>query len=208
MSDAILKGNTALAPTNLRATQWIPGTAQFTHVSGNKFVRVNAQNQSVDTLDFLFKVNQSLKENGVPELENLPSVKWLAPGVAWFSSGNNVYNWSENGGASIKNTMPANAENTDIQEKTLAVAYTKGNSLYITAQNKETAVALSDEDGIVYGKSVHRDEFGISKGTFWSPMGRSLALAPWCSMAQKSADAALWVRVHSSRKAKSFPMVP
>ena len=28
---------------------------------------------------------------------------------------------------------------------------------------------------LVYGQSVHRDEFGISKGTFWNPQGTLLA---------------------------------
>ena len=36
--------------------------------------------------------------------------------------------------------------------------------------------AITDEpEGIVCGQSVHRNEFGISKGTFWSPKGTLLA---------------------------------
>ena len=33
----------------------------------------------------------------------------------------------------------------------------------------------SDVDGIVIGQSVHRNEFGITNGTFWSPKGNALA---------------------------------
>ena len=33
----------------------------------------------------------------------------------------------------------------------------------------------NEPDGIVCGQSVHRNEFGISKGTFWSPQGNLLA---------------------------------
>ena len=34
---------------------------------------------------------------------------------------------------------------------------------------------MSEGEGIVYGTAVHRNEFGIDKGTFWSPDGSRLA---------------------------------
>ena len=50
------------------------------------------------------------------------------------------------------------------------VAYTVNNNLYVNEQ------AITDEpEGIVCGQSVHRNEFGINKGTFWSPKGNLLA---------------------------------
>ncbi|MCB0574695.1 MAG: hypothetical protein KDC61_09045, partial [Saprospiraceae bacterium] len=64
MSDAILKGRTALAPANLSRLQWIPGTGQFTHIIGEKVVRVQADNLATDTLDLLPGINESLKTLG------------------------------------------------------------------------------------------------------------------------------------------------
>ncbi len=61
-----------------------------------------------------------------------------------------------------------------------AVAYNRGNNLYIAktnhAGNDEEALQVSTDGShdIVYGQSVHRNEFGISKGTFWSPDGKRL----------------------------------
>jgi len=55
------------------------------------------------------------------------------------------------------------------------MAYTKGNNLYVAINNKETAVTADTNKGIVNGQSVHRDEFGIDKGIFWSPKGDLLA---------------------------------
>lgn len=50
------------------------------------------------------------------------------------------------------------------------MAYTLKNNLYV--DNKQ----VTDEpEGIICGQSVHRNEFGISKGTFWSPTGNLLA---------------------------------
>ena len=40
---------------------------------------------------------------------------------------------------------------------------------------REVAVSTDGSIDVVYGESVHRDEFGISKGTFWSASGKLLA---------------------------------
>ena len=68
-----------------------------------------------------------------------------------------------------------------------AFAYLKDNNLCVrtfditnnanTREKKSHDFQLSTDGSrsIVYGQSVHRDEFGISKGTFWSPNGEKLA---------------------------------
>ena len=50
------------------------------------------------------------------------------------------------------------------------VAYTVGNNLYVN----DTQVT-DEPEGIVCGQAVHRNEFGIKKGTYWSPDGNLLA---------------------------------
>ena len=57
-----------------------------------------------------------------------------------------------------------------------AVAFLKSNNLWVAFPD-ETEHQLSKDGSreIVYGQSVHRDEFGIHKGTFWSPDGQQLA---------------------------------
>lgn len=57
-----------------------------------------------------------------------------------------------------------------------ATAYVKDHQLYV--KDAEGQVSQLTTDGsreIVYGQSVHRDEFGISGGLFWSPDGQRLA---------------------------------
>ncbi len=57
-----------------------------------------------------------------------------------------------------------------------AVAYSKDNNLWVaTADGTEHQLSADGSREIVYGKSVHRDEFGIYKGTFWSEDGQQLA---------------------------------
>ena len=57
-----------------------------------------------------------------------------------------------------------------------AVAFLKGHDLWVaSADGTEHQLSRDGSREIVYGKSVHRDEFGIYKGTFWSPDGQQLA---------------------------------
>ena len=57
-----------------------------------------------------------------------------------------------------------------------AVAFVKNDNLFVTdSEGKTTQLTTDGSRDIVYGQSVHRDEFGIYKGTFWSPDGQSLA---------------------------------
>ena len=57
-----------------------------------------------------------------------------------------------------------------------AVAFSKDDNLWVaTADGTEHQLSFDGSREIVYGKSVHRDEFGIYKGTFWSPDGQQLA---------------------------------
>ena len=64
----------------------------------------------------------------------------------------------------------------DWNAQSRAVAFVKGDNLYV--KNAQGTLKQLTKDGsrdIVYGQSVHRDEFGIYKGTFWSNDGQKLA---------------------------------
>jgi len=57
-----------------------------------------------------------------------------------------------------------------------ATAYVEENQLCVVdGQGKKRQLTTDGSREIVYGQSVHRNEFGIEKGTFWSPDGQRLA---------------------------------
>ena len=57
-----------------------------------------------------------------------------------------------------------------------ATAYIEGDQLYIVdQQGKKHQLTTDGSREIIYGQSVHRNEFGIEKGTFWSHDGKRLA---------------------------------
>ena len=89
---------------------------------------------------------------------------------------------------------PANGKTTDYQAKeektdrpnprgllewckaSNAAAFHRDNNLWVRyADGRDVQISQDGSREIVYGKSVHRDEFGIYKGTFWSHDGRKLA---------------------------------
>ena len=66
--------------------------------------------------------------------------------------------------------------NSDWNKQSRAVAYVKKHQLFVrTADDQEHQLTTDGSRNMVYGQSVHRNEFGIEKGTFWSPDGLRLA---------------------------------
>jgi dipeptidyl-peptidase-4 len=57
-----------------------------------------------------------------------------------------------------------------------ALAFKRDNQLYVrTADNAEQQLTTDGSREIVYGEAVHRNEFGINEGLFWSADGQRLA---------------------------------
>ena len=64
----------------------------------------------------------------------------------------------------------------DWNKTSRATAYVKEDQLYVAdAQGQKHQLTTDGSREIVYGQSVHRNEFGIDKGTFWSNDGLRLA---------------------------------
>ena len=68
--------------------------------------------------------------------------------------------------------------NWDIAGKSGNIAYTVANNLYVRAAGATESMAVSNypDTGVAVGANdVHRNEFGIYKGSFWSNQGDKLA---------------------------------
>ena len=85
-----------------------------------------------------------------------------------------LYNWETK---KTVWTQSCEGETTaDWNKASRAVAYVKDNQLYVRdADNKEHQLTTDGSPSVVYGSAVHRNEFGITTGTFWSPDGQKLA---------------------------------
>ena len=119
------------------------------------------------------QINKVLEENKAGKLSHLYSVSfpWADKPQMLFKIAGKfiVYDFKKNQVVSTLKPKDG-ADNEDYCAASGNVAYTIGNNLYVT----EKAVT-NEPEGIVCGQTVHRNEFGINKGTFWSPKGNLLA---------------------------------
>ena len=73
-------------------------------------------------------------------------------------------------------SYPEKSGNHQLSPDHALLAYTIGNNLFVTdSKGQEWALSNESNREIVYGQSVHRNEFGITGGIFWSPGGTKMA---------------------------------
>ncbi|WP_367119504.1 S9 family peptidase [Prevotella sp.] len=63
----------------------------------------------------------------------------------------------------------------ELNTKSGAAAILKDDNLYVKKGDSKWQLSEDGSRDIVYGQAVHRDEFGIRKGTYFSPDGEKLA---------------------------------
>lgn len=93
-----------------------------------------------------------------------------------YQSDNGYYLFDLNNKTS--NKLSAAPEGTNILEfddATLALVYLKDSNLWVNYNNRDYAITKDGSRNIIYGEAVHRNEFGINKGTFLSPKGNAVA---------------------------------
>ena len=176
LEQAVLRQGTEFRPKTLLGFSWLSGTDEYSFVSNDSLVIVNVADSKKSRALTLLEVNEALKANGLQPLKWVPSA-WVDGKLLRFPTGNYfvLYNPLTKSIAS-KFLVPDNSENHEFNSDGRWMSFTVGNNLYLTNVQGEVITVTNDTiDGIVNGQSVHRNEFGINKGTFWSPSGRFLA---------------------------------
>lgn len=191
LEDVIPGGNNYfnLVPKNIPGLQWWGDVCVRTDVEN--IVTINVRNGKETVLVTLDEVNEALLNGEKPfqptqELKQLrtlmgASLPWGDQKVITFRQGNYMV-WYDFGQKKISNLFRLNekAANLDFCKENGYVAYTVGSNLCIAHEGEKDLQINPDEKkadpmDIVYGQAVHRNEFGIYKGTFWSPRGNCLA---------------------------------
>lgn len=191
LEDVIPGGNNYfnLVPKNIPGLQWWGDVCVRTDVEN--IVTINVRNGKETVLVTLDEVNEALLNGEKPfqptqELKQLrtlmgASLPWGNQKVITFRQGNYMI-WYDFGQKKISNLFRLNekAANLDFCKENGYVAYTVGSNLCIAHEGEKDLQINPDEKkadpmDIVYGQAVHRNEFGIYKGTFWSPKGNCLA---------------------------------
>ncbi len=168
--------NRSIMPESIRGLKWMGSTAMFSFNEGNEVMASKANSDKPFLLFSLDDINSSLKKLDADTLRRLPSFTWLDEKSGYFTAGNTVYIYNITSKQIRElNDYPAEARNTDLNDNTYAMAYTIDNNLYIAFEGRQIQITNDEDPGIINGQTVHRNEFGISGGTFWSPRGNYLA---------------------------------
>ncbi len=181
MEEATLGMTTSLAREDLKQLSWIPGEDALSQVVktsyGEALIRKRIPQLLTDTLLRLNELNKNLNKD--QQQKALPSMEWLNDKELFFSVENSYFLSSR-----VQNSwntkewrvLPDEADHITIEKKTKQFAYTIANNLFLTDASGKTHTITNDKDGgILNGSSVHRDEFGIDGGIFFSPKGTYLA---------------------------------
>ena len=172
LDDLLPGGETYRYAENLYGLQWWGDVLVKPEI--DRMVTVDLRNGKETLLAEIDDISDILKKDGIDtNLPSLQNVQLLWPGESKIlvrtRTSYYVLDW-KNKTVVAKQEMPRGAANADFNNNSCNLAYTINNNLYVNGKQ------LTDEpEGIVVGQSVHRNEFGINKGTFWSPKGNLLA---------------------------------
>jgi dipeptidyl-peptidase-4 len=168
--DDVVLGGQRLIPKNLRQLSWQPGSNRYTWVEGSAILSSDLKSAGIDTALTLKKLNDQLKNKSQNNIGAIPSFTWIAKGQIgfWNSSIFNIYDLEKSDVTKII-ILPKESDNKVISPKFNYAAFTKLNNLFIMKDGNEIPVTNDADSNIVNGQSVHRNEFGIDGGIFWSP---------------------------------------
>lgn len=170
LNDAVLGYSKGLYPKTMSSIQWVSDT-EYLYQKNDSFIIKEVESGSEK------RVNLSSLQNKYPDLKRLPRLIHIDTNNLRFRNNNSIitYNYNTNQEVNVI-SFNENAKNSDFNNEKGNLAYTIDNNLYVaTLSNPKIAITNFSDKNIVSGQAIARYEFGISKGTFWSPKGNYLA---------------------------------
>lgn len=196
VEEAVLKQRTTLGPAKLNGLAWVPESNLFTYVAKKDgkdcVVMQDAVSLTRDTVLTLAALNTLMSKAtiDVKPAERIAAINWTSPQTFRFTIKQSIYEANiKTGIVTLICMLPDEAEHVDIDATTRKVAYNYNSNLWVSSgmsftentksgnpdNQKGDLLTQNGTYGMSYGTSVHRNEFGIDKGTFWSPKGSRLA---------------------------------
>lgn len=165
-------------PENRYTTWW---GDELIHTEANQCSVIDKKTGKESILFTLEEINKYATSDGSSQVKNLFGASFPYPGkslVLLRSEANMcLYNWKTKKTEWCISTVDQ-GEVAEWNAKSKATSYIepKSQQLYVrTFDGNDTQLTTDGSREIVYGQSVHRDEFGIHKGMFWAPNGQKLA---------------------------------
>ena len=171
LEDLIPGGETYRYAENIYGIQWWGDECVKPDIE--QVVMINPVTGKEQIITTRQTVNNVLKENSLDTIQHFYSVSFPSKSKQEMliqTPGKYVtYDWKNKQVVSTREYNKGGA-NRDYNIASGNVAYTVGNNLFVNDLQ-----VTNEPEGVVCGQSVHRNEFGIHNGTFWSPKGNKLA---------------------------------
>lgn len=175
LEDAVMQQGRMFRADKLLGFQWIPKTNKYFYFedSGRKLVSASAENSKAQEVVTLANFNKALGT----ELFSFFGIEYKNEDTILLNSGEVIYEYSISTKKATKvATLPKEAANSAFDNSKSQIAYTLKNNLYLlTSAGKTIAITNETNEDIVSGDFFARNEFGISKGIFWSPKSSAIA---------------------------------
>ncbi len=181
LEDAMVNNRTLLAPDNLKQLQFIAGTGNYVYlkkINDNEMWMKGSYKMKEDTVFLtLNQLNEKLAAAGFDECREMPAIQFNGD-TSWIMNINGPKIELNPVSGRVKVIIPKMFIDKEHVEESRAgyIAYVDHNNLFVNSGVSGISQVTTDgSPDIVYASSVHRDEFGISKGTFWNNRGNMLA---------------------------------
>jgi len=163
-------------PKKLSQLQWLG--EGYVYTKGDSMIW--GDNKAKEKVYLTLKdLNASLTAASLPSISSLPSFsvpKKGNPVIMFSSKGKHIYFDCEQKTVIATYDLEGTWANFEHSSTSYWLAFTKGNNIEILSREGEHRVVTNETaEHVVCGTSVHQNEFGISKGLFWSPDGTALA---------------------------------
>ncbi|MCC8143187.1 MAG: S9 family peptidase [Tannerellaceae bacterium] len=178
LHDLIPGGKTynRFVPRTLKQLQW--SGAYYLYAKGDSLLAAVPGEPETVVLT-RGQLNSILTDAGLPAAGNIPAFTSPLPEKTLLSFRHRnellLLDWQRKELA-VRYPLAGEEQHTELSPSGTHLAFTLKNNLYIQPANEAARPVTTDQEpGIVNGQAVHQREFGIAKGTFWSPSGKYLA---------------------------------
>ncbi|HLG31965.1 MAG TPA: DPP IV N-terminal domain-containing protein [Ignavibacteriaceae bacterium] len=177
--EQVILNQETISPIKLLQLQWIGKSENISYVQ-----KINEDyvlfSESIEEgnkliLTSLKEINQSLTSKNQDTASTFPLFSWFSESEIKFWNQNKLLKFNVvTKTIEVLNEISLNGTNQDFIDYK-KIAYTVENNLFISENSKQIQITHDDDKAIVNGQRVHRNEFGITKGIFWSPYGNFIA---------------------------------
>ncbi len=170
------KSNRKFVPENLEQLQFVGEKAVF--VRNKNMVSFDFLSKKEKIICTLDNINKALRTLGIKPLKKFPSFHFHSKQkdtIVFYLPRLIVFYDKKKKIISNKIIWRKLQQNCDYCVSNGYFAFTEKNNLFVISEREKRRINPHTEKDIIYGQAAFRNEFGTTKGTFWSPEGNYLA---------------------------------